>query len=171
MSLTLAAIGGIVTAIVKYLLANKASEIVEQKALEKVGESSGEAIVKAGKYAFDSIQHALESRSDAAKQATKALIDLREDPSDEDYQQKLTIELEKLAEHDADLSNQLEHLSSLVQQTQTQISGNVQGMINVSGQGSIYGPAAGVNTGTMEGGTYNINDKSVKDTSGNTSNT
>jgi hypothetical protein len=170
MILTLAAIGGIVTAIVKYLLASKASEIVGQKAMEKVGESSGEALVEAGKHAFDGINHALIKRGEDAKKANKALADVEEDPTDEDYQRKLATELEKLAAHDADLRNMLEHLSSLVQQAQTQISGNVQGMVNVSGQGKIYGPTAGVNTGTMMGGTYHVNDKDDKDTKGEASN-
>lgn len=169
MSLTLAAIGGIVTAIVKYLLASKASEIVGQKALEKVGESGGEALVEAGKHAFDGIKHALGTHGEDAKKANKALQDVEEDPTDEDYQHKLASELEKLAAHDADLRNLLEQLSSVVQQAQTQISGTVQGMINVSGQGQIYGPTAGVNTGTMMGGTYHITEKGDKDATGNAS--
>jgi hypothetical protein len=170
MSLTLAAIGGIVTAVVKFLRASKAPEIISQKAMEKVGESSGEELVEAGKHAFNGIKQALTKRGEDAKKANKALTDIIEDPADEDYQHKFATELEKLAAHDADLRNLLEHLSSVVQQAKTQISGNVQGMVNVSGRAKIYGPTAGVNTGTMMGGTYNLDDKEDKDTTVNTSN-
>ncbi|HEY4036766.1 MAG TPA: hypothetical protein VGL94_22645 [Ktedonobacteraceae bacterium] len=159
MSLTLAAIGGIVGTMVKYLLANKAPEIAGQKAVEKIGEAGGQALTDAGKQAFHGIKQALTKRGENAKKANKALTDVEEDPTDEDYQRKLTNELEKLAASDTDLRGLLEHLSSVMQQAQTQISGKVEGAVNVSDQGKIYGPTAGVNTGTMFGGTYNINDK------------
>jgi len=170
-SLTLAAIAGIVAAVVKYLTASKGAEIVGEKAMEKVGEASGEGLVNIGKHAYDGIKHALIKRGEHAKKADNALEDVEEDPTDEDYQRKLATELEKLAAHDADLHNLLEHLSTIVQQAQTQISGSVQGLVNVSGQGKIYGPTSGVNTGTMMGGTYNINYEDDKDTTGNASST
>jgi hypothetical protein len=170
MSLTLAAIAGVVTAVVKYLVAKKSAEIVGDKALEKIGESGGEALVETGKKAFTGIKQALTGRGDAAKKANKALADVEEDPTDEDYQHKLANELEKLAANDTELRSLLEHLSSVVQQAQTQITGNVHGTVNVSGQGKIYGPTAGVNFGPIMGGTYNINDKEEEDATGNASN-
>lgn len=42
---------------------------------------------------------------------------------------------------------------------QNDVKPAVQGTVNVSGQGKIYGNAFGVNQGNIEGGTYNINDR------------
>ena len=42
---------------------------------------------------------------------------------------------------------------------QNDIKPAVQGTVNVSGQGKIYGNAFGVNQGQIQGGTYNINDR------------
>ncbi len=162
MVLTLAVIGGVVAAVAKYLLANKGAETVEQKALEKVGEMGGEALVNAGKNAFTSIKQALTKRGEAAKKATKALVDVEEDPTDQDYQQKLATELQRLAAGDPELNRLLEKLGEVVQQAQTQIGGDVQGSVNVADQGKIYGPTAAVNTGAMSG-TYTFNEKDDRD--------
>lgn len=53
-----------------------------------------------------------------------------------------------------------QQLQTLAQQANIQ-TGGVQGSLNVSGQGKIYGPAAGVNTGEMSG-TYTFKDDDDK---------
>ncbi len=50
-----------------------------------------------------------------------------------------------------------QELESLTKQLDIQ-TGGVQGNVNVSGQGRIYGPSAGVNPGTMTG-SYTFNDR------------
>ncbi len=50
-----------------------------------------------------------------------------------------------------------QQLQTLAQQANIQ-TGGVQGTVNVSGQGKVYGPATGVNTGTISG-TYTFNER------------
>lgn len=50
-----------------------------------------------------------------------------------------------------------QQLQSLAQQANIQLGG-IQGTVNVSGQGKVYGNAFGVVHGNVEGGTYNVNE-------------
>jgi hypothetical protein len=53
-------------------------------------------------------------------------------------------------------------LQTVAQQANIQ-TGGVQGSVNISGQGKVYGTAAGTNTGTISG-TYNIGDDDKDET-------
>jgi hypothetical protein len=155
MSLTMAAIGGVVAATVKYLLASKGAELAAGKAAEKIGEKGGEALINAGRDAFTRLKAALGRRGAEAEKANRALANVEAEPDDKAYQEKLTAELEKLAASDAELRKLLEELSAEVQQAGGPVA---QGSVNVSGQGRIYGPTAGTSTGTMSG-TYTFGDR------------
>ena len=79
-----------------------------------------------------------------------ALAQFEDEP--DEYREVLERKLARLAQANPAVAQQLQ---TLAQQAGVQGSG-VQGNVNVSGQGKIYGPAAGVNTGTISGGTYNF---------------
>jgi hypothetical protein len=79
----------------------------------------------------------------------KVVENFEDDP--ETYQEALQKTLARLAERSQPFAQQLQ---TLAQQAQIQ-TGGVQGSVNVSDQGRVYGTAAGVNTGTISG-TYNI---------------
>lgn len=153
MSLTVAAIGGVVTAAVKYLLVSKGMETAATKAAEKIGQLGGEALVNAGKNAFAKLREALGQRGEPAKKAQKALADVEEDPTDEDYQRKFATELEKLAQSDTELRTLLEQLSAEVEQANA--TSGVHGTANVSGDAKVYGSVVGTNPGTITG-TYSF---------------
>lgn len=123
MSLTIAAISGVVSAAVKYLLVSKGLETAAQKATEKIGELGGEALVNVGKNALLKLRDALAQRGDAAKKAQKALDDVEDDPTDEDYQRKFATELDKLAANDGHVRALLEQLSAEVEKTKGAGSG------------------------------------------------
>lgn len=148
MSLTAAAISGVVAATVKYLLASEGMQKAAEKAMEKVGELGGEALVNAGKNALAKLRTVLTSKGNTAKKATTALTNLEDDPTDEDYQRKLVSELEKLSATDPQLRTLLEHLSVEVQQAGGQ-PGTVQGTATVSGEARVFGPVTGASTGTI----------------------
>jgi hypothetical protein len=69
----------------------------------------------------------------------------------ETYQEAMQKALARLAERSQPFAQQLQ---TLAQQANIQ-TGGVQGSVNVTGQGKIIGPSAGVNTGTM-GGTFHV---------------
>jgi len=110
MGLSVAAIGGVVSAIAKYLAVSKVTE----KALEQAGEAGGEALVGVGKEALGRLRQVLGGRDESAQKAVKALADIEEDPDDEDYQGKLTKELTNLAADDEELRGLLARLSQAV---------------------------------------------------------
>lgn len=68
------------------------------------------------------------------------------------YQTALEKKLADLARRSPAFAQQLQ---ALAQQANIP-TGGVQGSVNVSGQGRVYGPATGVNTGAM---TYNAHDE------------
>jgi hypothetical protein len=74
-----------------------------------------------------------------------ALAQFEDEP--DDYRGVLESKLARLAERNPAFAQQLQ---TLAQQANIQ-TGGVQGAVNVSGQGKIYGPTAGTNTGTMSG--------------------
>ncbi len=150
MSLTIAAINGVVSTAVKYLLMSRGLETAAHKATEKIGEMGGEALVNVGKNALAKLREALGQRGDAAKKAQKALADVEDYPNDEDYQRKFATELDKLAVNDGQLRTLLEQLSAEVQQAGGK-AGAPQGYVTAYGNAKID-QGIGVNTGTA---TYN----------------
>ncbi|MBA3945517.1 MAG: hypothetical protein H0X37_13240 [Herpetosiphonaceae bacterium] len=165
MSLTIAAISGVVSAAVKYLLTSKGLDTAAQKATEKIGTMGGEALINVGKNALTKLREALGQRGDAAKKAQKALADVEDDPADVDYQQKLATELDKLAAADGQLRTLLEQLSAEVEKVNgkndvrmhhQQISGYAQ--VGAAVAGDVHG---GIHLGPMNFGerrTVNMSD-------------
>jgi len=76
----------------------------------------------------------------------------------ETYEEALQKALSRLAERSQPFAQQLQ---TLAQQANIQ-TGGVQGSVNVSGEGRVYGTAAGVVTGTVSG-TYSFKDEDEKD--------
>lgn len=146
MSVSTAAIAGIVAAVAKYVTASKLTE----KAVENASEAGGDALVSLGKAAHERIKQAAGGPRDVARKVKKALVDVEEDPEDEDYRAKLTKELERLAETD-------EHVRRILEQLAVQLpaaGGAVRGVAHVEG-GSIRGSVIGLNLGSVihrEGG-------------------
>jgi hypothetical protein len=140
MGLEVAAIGGVVVAIAKYIAMSKLGE----KAVEKVGEAGGDAIVAVGKRAYERLTALVHRPGKEDPKVAKSLANVEEDPEDEDYQAKLTKELGALAGRDPEAR---ELLLQLVKDVQPLV-GNMTGVVNVSDQGKVD-QAAGVNTGTM----------------------
>lgn len=138
MSLTVAAIGGIVTATAKYLAASKAGE--------KVSEAAGDALVKVGASVFSRLKATLGQRGDTARKADRALADVADDPGDQEYQRNLTTQLERLAKDDAELRSVLSALSAEVQRAQPESAApNVHNEV----AGDVYGPVGSDITGDL----------------------
>lgn len=154
MSITGAAISGVVAAAVRYLLESKGMAAAAQKAVEQVGLLSGEALVNAGKNALAKLRTALTERGAAAQKAQRALENVEQEPDEQAYQAKLTTELEKLAANDAQFRTLLEQLSA-----EFKLAGGsaAQGSVSISG-GTQYGNQIGVNQAPISS-TYTINDR------------
>ncbi len=84
----------------------------------------------------------------------RAIESFEDDP--ETYQEALQKVLERVATSSQPFAQQLQ---TLAQQANLQ-TGSVQGSVNVTGQGKVYGTAAGVVSpgATITGGTYTINE-------------
>ena len=101
------------------------------------------AEVTKGEQAAPLVKAAVQQHGDAKDQ--RALTNFEDDP--ELYEGALKTMLTRLAERSPAFATQLQ---TLAQQANIQ-TGGVQGTVNVSDQGRIYGPTAGTNTGTMSG--------------------
>jgi hypothetical protein len=139
-------ITGLVGALSAYMTYRVGMKQAEQNGTSKP-EQSAEA--KKGETALATIQQAVQQHGDDKDR--NALAQFEADP--EDYRDALERKLLRLAEANPAFAQQLQ---TLAQQAGVQGSG-VQGNVNISGQGKVYGTATGVNTGTISG-TYNIND-------------
>lgn len=140
MSLTIAAIGGVVLAMAKYLAASKAAETIGGKALEEIGKSGGEAVTTVGKSAFARLKALLSRGDGTAAKAKQALDNVETDPADVDYQTKLAKELEQLAQTDTELRTALEELS---RQLPPQM-GRADVKINIGDEAKVTGQVIGV---------------------------
>lgn len=156
MSITVAAISGVVAATVKYLLASKGMEAAAQKAAEKIGEMGGEGLINAGKNAFARLREALGQRGEDAKRARRALENVEEEPDSKAYQDKLIEELGKLSANDVQFRTLLEQLSAQVEQVGG--ASGVQGSVRISGDAKVYGDQFGVNSGSVTS-SYNFTDR------------
>lgn len=115
--------------------------------------SKGEAAAK-GEQVAPLIKAAVEQHGATKEQTTLQLFE--DDP--ETYEEPLKKVLISLADHNPAFAS---HIQTLAQKADIQ-TGGIQGSINVSGQGKVYGPAAGVNTGTMSG-TYSFGETDDQD--------
>ena len=138
MSLSVAAISGIVTAAAKYLAASKAGE--------KVSEAASAALVRVGEVVFTRLKETFTRRGDATK-ATRALDDLFNDPTDEDYRKKLEKELKAQSDSDAELRTLLAQLSAEVEKTQGAEAPRAGDSYVVRDHGRVYGPMGGTTHG------------------------
>jgi hypothetical protein len=89
----------------------------------------------------------------------KVVENFEDDP--EMYEEAMQKALARLAERSQPFAQQLQ---TLAQQANIQ-TGGVQGSVNVSGEGKVYGTAVGVNTGTVTG-TYTFGDKDEREGKG-----
>ena len=105
--------------------------------------------VAKGEQAAPIIKTGIEQHGDAKEQTTLQLFE--DDP--ETYEEAMRRVLERVANRSEPFAQQLR---TVAQQANIQ-TGGVQGTVNVSGQGKVYGPTAGVNEGDMNG-TYTFND-------------
>jgi hypothetical protein len=113
--------------------AQQKDSVVPEKPEEAKRGEAALAIVKAG----------IEQRGTEKEQADLKLFER----NPQRYQDGLVRALTNLAMREPTFAQQLQRL---VQQANIQTSG-VQGNVNVSGQGKIYGSAAGLNAGTISG--------------------
>lgn len=113
----------------------------------------GEAVFNTGKSAFTRLKRVLTHRGNDSEKANRALANVEAEPDDISYQQKLTTELEKLAQSDTELRTLLETLSTEVQQANGSM---IEGHVYVSDTAKVD-QAAGVNQGTMN---YNARQES-----------
>lgn len=102
-----------------------------------------------GEQAAPLVKAAVQQRGDAREQ--QALANFEDDP--ELYEGALKTVLTQLAERSPAFAAQIQ---AAAQQAGVQ-QADVQGTVNVSGEGKIYGPTAGVNQGQITY-TYNPND-------------
>lgn len=105
-----------------------------------------------GEQAAPLVKAAVQQHGDAKDQ--RALESFEDDP--EMYEGALKTMLTRLADRSSAFATQLQTLAQ-----QTNIETGVQGNVNVSGEGKIYGPATGVNQGEI---TYTYNPNDNKDT-------
>jgi uncharacterized membrane protein YebE (DUF533 family) len=137
-------IGGLVSAYKAYTEYKAATtKAAEAKA---PAPAKSEAAVK-GEQAAPIIKAGVEQHGEPKD--VKVVANFEDDP--ETYEEALQKMLARLAASSQPFAQQLQ---TLAQQADIQ-TGGVQGSVNVSGQGKVIGPSAGVNTGTM-GGTFNV---------------
>jgi hypothetical protein len=110
--------------------------------------AKSEEVVK-GEQAAPIITTGIAQHGDAKEQTTLQLFE--DDP--ETYEEAMRRVLERVANRSQPFAQELR---TLAQQSNIQ-TGGVQGTVNVSDQGKVYGTATGVNTGTISG-TYTFND-------------
>lgn len=105
--ITAAAVLEVVKAAAAYLATTKAAET----AGDILAKAGAEAVVDAGKSAWERLRKAVGGGEDAAKKAEIALATVESDPGDEDYHHKLAKELTTLAESSPDVRELLVELS------------------------------------------------------------
>lgn len=106
--ITAAAVLEVVKAAAAYLATTKAAET----AGDILAKAGAEAVVSAGKYAWERLRKAVGGGGDDARKAETALANLDSDPADEDYQNKLAKELTALAATDPGLRDLLVELTA-----------------------------------------------------------
>lgn len=136
--ITAAAVLEVVKAAAAYLATTKAAET----AGDILAKAGAEAVVGAGKSAWERLRKAVGGGGDDARKAETALANLDSDPADEDYQNKLAKELTALAATDPGLRDLLVELTAQM----TAPGGAV--VINAP----VKGIVSGTNFGTQ---TYN----------------
>jgi hypothetical protein len=139
-------IGGLVSAYKAYTEYKAATvKATETKALPppKTGEATK------GEQAAPIIKAGVEQHGEPKD--VKVVENFEDDP--ETYEEAMEKMLGRLAANSQPFAQQLQ---TLAQQAHIQ-TGGVQGNVNVSGQGKVYGTTAGVNTGTISG-TYTFNE-------------
>lgn len=139
--ITAAAVLEVVKAAAAYLATTKAAET----AGDILAKAGAEAVVSAGKYAWERLRKAVGGGGDDAKKAETALANLDSDPTDEDYQNKLAKELTALAATDPGLRDLLVELTA-----QITAAGGVGGAVVINAP--VKGIVSGTNFGTQ---TYN----------------
>jgi len=140
-------LGVIITGLVGAYKAYTEYKAATAKTGEKDAAPTKSAEAAKGEQAAPLVKAAVQQHGSASDQ--RALENFEDDP--DLYEGALKTMLTRLADRSPAFATQLQ---TLAQQANIQ-TGGVQGSVNVSGQGKIYGPAAGVNTGTM---TYHARD-------------
>ena len=148
-------LGVIVTGLVGVYKAYTEHKVAVAKVTEKQDAPPAKSEAAAiGEQIAPLIKTAVEQHGAAKEQTTLQLFE--DDP--ETYEEPLKKVLISLAGRNTAFAGQIQ---TLAQKANIQ-TGGIQGSVNVSGQGKVYGPATGVNTGTMSG-TYTFSHKDEED--------
>jgi len=101
----------VVTATIAYIR-DEAAKKAGAKAVEAIGEKAGEAVAGIGPKALTTLRAWFQKKSDS--KATQALANVIQDPSDQDYQQKLIKETVRIASTDPAFTQELKILAEQV---------------------------------------------------------
>jgi len=146
-----AVITGLVGALTAYMNYRVGMKQAEQKGAAPPAKSEEAA---KGETAIEVVKAGIERHGNEDERAD--LANFERNP--QRYQYGLARALADIAAREPAFAQQLQ---TLAQQANIQ-TGGIQGSVNVSDQGKIYGPTAGVNTGEMSG-TYTFNEKDDED--------
>lgn len=154
----LAIAGPVVTAIAVYLR-DQAAQKAADKAAEAVGTEAGKALASSGPNVLTTIRGWFTAKNDV--KAQQALAHVEQDPTDDDYQQKLIKETARLASTDAAFAQELKILAQQV--TVAQPGSTVQ---TYHTQDSVVG-VQGQNSGTVSQHIGEMPHRHDRDTTGN----
>ena len=136
------AISGLVSLITGYMTYRVGMKNADQKGTP-APEKPDDRTLKQGEQAIEVVKAGVAQYGDEDEQAD--LANFERNPTR--YEDALRRVLTDVASRNPAFAQQLQ---TLAQQANIQ-TGGVQGTVNVSDQGRIYGPTAGTNTGTMSG--------------------
>jgi hypothetical protein len=148
--ISIAVITGLVALMTGYMKYRADMKQAEQKGAAAPAKT--EEVTK-GETALAQVKQGVAQHGDEKDQ--NALAQFETDP--DDYRDVFEKKLARLAERSPAFAQQLQ---TVAQQANIQ-TGGVQGSVNVSGEGKVYGPVVGANTGTISG-TYTLGKKDDK---------